>query len=472
MQQAMERTAPPVGGEPRTAEPGRRTAGGHRRSLRALLVLALAVAMFTAGGLGLWRRVHPQAPAVASRTAPALQDRPVIASGTLSQTIASLQERLRALPRDWQSWATLGLAYVQQARITADPTYYPKAEGVLRRSLALHPSANFQALTGMGALALARHDFAGALEWGRRAEAANPDNANVRGVVGDSLVELGRYPEAFAAFQRMVDLRPDLSSYARASYAHELQGDTAGAAAIMNLALQAAATPADRAWTYNQLGDLAFNAGDPSGAERDYRDARRMDPSFVPALAGLAKVAASRGDVAAAARTYRTVVRRYPLPDYVIALSDVQAAAGDAAGARRTRDLLRFEERLFRANGVNMDLEVALYDADHRVAVGQGLRAARAEWGRRRSVQVADAYAWALYANGRFREALGYADQALRTGMLNAAFLFHRGMIERALGRTGQARRDLRAALKINPGFSVLWSKVAARTLASLGGGA
>jgi tetratricopeptide (TPR) repeat protein len=456
MQEAMQGTAPHP--------------GAGRRGVRALLVAALAVAMFVAGGLGLWNRVHPQAPAVAPRTAPALQDRPVIASGTLSRTIATLQARLEVLPRDWQSWATLGLAYVQQARITADPTYYPKAEGVLRRSLSLHPAANFQALTGLGALALARHDFSGALRWGRRAEAANPDNANVRGVVGDALVELGRYPEAYAAFQRMVDLRPDLSSYARAAYAHELQGDPRGAAAIMNLALEAAATPADRAWTYNQLGDLAFNGGDPAGAERSYRAARQIDPSFVPAMAGLAKVLAARGDLAAAARLYRAVVRRYPLPDYVIALGDVQAAAGDTGGARRSRDLLRFEERLFRANGVNVDLEVALFDADHRVDLAGGLEAARAEWGRRRSVQVADAYAWSLYANGRYREALRYADQALRTGMLSAPFLFHRGMIERALGLTGRARRDLRAALEVNPGFSVLWSKVASRTLAGLEG--
>src|SRR4051794_1708490 len=39
-----------------------------------------------------------------------------------------LQDRLRRLPKDHTAWAELGLAYVQQARLTADPTYYPKAE--------------------------------------------------------------------------------------------------------------------------------------------------------------------------------------------------------------------------------------------------------------------------------------------------------------------------------------------------------
>jgi hypothetical protein len=55
-------------------------------------------------------------------------------------------------------------------------------------------------------------------------------NANAHGVMGDALVELGRYDEAFVQIQRMVDLRPDLSSYARVSYARELQGDVVGAA--------------------------------------------------------------------------------------------------------------------------------------------------------------------------------------------------------------------------------------------------
>src|SRR4029453_11897536 len=130
--------------------------------------------------------------------------RPVLPAGTLRSVIVSLQDRVRTLPTDWRSFADLGLAYVQQARITADPSYYPKAEGVLERSLALNGDGNVDALTGMAALSAARHDFSGALAWGERAKAVNPYNANAYAVVGDALVELGRYPEAFAAFQRMI----------------------------------------------------------------------------------------------------------------------------------------------------------------------------------------------------------------------------------------------------------------------------
>jgi len=289
-------------------------------------------------------------------------------------------------------------------------------------------------------------------------------------VIGDALIELGRYPEAIRDLQTAVDTRPDLSSFARASYADELQGDVRGALAIMQLALQSAGTAQDRAWTLNQLGDLWFNSGRLAQAERSYRGAIQTDPTFVPPHAGLARVHAARGRTAEAIAGFRWVVARYPLPEYVIALGDLDRSIGRRADAARQYGLVRAEEQLFRANGVNVDLEIALFDADHRVDLASGLAAARAEWSRRRSIHVADALAWELFANGRAREALRYANLALRLGMRNALFLFHRGMIERSLGMAGAARRDLAQALSINPHFSILWSSVASRVFAAMGG--
>ncbi len=64
---------------------------------------------------------------------------------------------------------------------------------------------------------------------GREARLLLPGSGRPYGVIGDALVELGRYDAAFAAFQRMVTLRPGLSSYARVAYARELTGDPVGA---------------------------------------------------------------------------------------------------------------------------------------------------------------------------------------------------------------------------------------------------
>jgi tetratricopeptide (TPR) repeat protein len=90
---------------------------------------------------------------------------------------------------------------------------------------------------------------------GRLAIRVAPYSANPYGIEGDALLELGRYPQAFAAFQKMVDLKPNLSSYARVSYARELSGDLPGAITAMRMALDAAAGDREGyAWTAVQLG--------------------------------------------------------------------------------------------------------------------------------------------------------------------------------------------------------------------------
>ena len=388
--------------------------------------------------------------------------------GSTARGIPALQERLRAAPRDAGAWAGLGLAYVEQGRLTGDPSYYPEAEEALRRALTIDPGGNVAALTAMGALAAARHDFAGALVWGERARGMNPHNAAIHGVIGDALVELGRYPEAFESFQRMVDLRPGLASYARASYAWELQGNIPNAQRALELALRSASTPADAAFASYYLGELVWNGGDVEQAGRWYQESAARDASFTPALQGLAKVAAARGDLPAAIDRYEEVVGRLPIPQYVNELGDLYLAAGQADLAQQQFDLLAAQTRLFRSNGVNVDLEIALYNADHRVDLPAGLAAAEAEWARRKSVFVADALAWSLYASGRHREALTYARDALRLGTRSASFYFHKGMIEKALGMRAAARKDLRAAIEINPHFSFLWAPRIPRILEEL----
>jgi tetratricopeptide (TPR) repeat protein len=446
-----------------------------QRITRIAGVGALTGALFLAGGIGVFRAARPDGGAVAVAAAgsrsEAVADPSVGAGGSLDDAIAMLQQRLSEVPDDHQALASLGLAYVQQARVTADPSYYPKAQGVLRRSLELEPQDNEEALVGMAALAAARHDFAAALRFGLRARRVNAYDANVYGVIGDAQVELGRYDDAFATFQTMVDTKPGLSSYARVSYARELQGDVSGAIASMEAARQVAGTGADVAWASYQLGDLFFNSGRAARAEREYRRGLQADPGYVPNEVGLAKTAWARGDLTEAVEGYADAVRRFPSPEYVAALGDLYALTGDREMARRQYELVNAEADLFAANGVNTDLEVALFDADHG-GPKASLRAARAEWHRRSSMQVADALAWALHVNGRDPEAARYAKRALSLGTRNALFLYHAGMIQLGLGHDARACALLRTALDVNPSFSIMHAPIARRALASLRGGA
>jgi tetratricopeptide (TPR) repeat protein len=439
------------------------------RIARTAMVTILAVGVFLVAGLGVFRTMVRRsdqglvAQGVAVRPADLLTPG-VPAAGGLDRTITDLQARLAEVPTDAGAYASLGLAYVQQAHLTSDPSYYPKAQGTLRRSLSLQPQDNEEALVGMAALAAARHDFAAALRFGERALAIDPHDADVYGVIGDAQLELGRYDAAFTTFQTMVDTRPGLASYARVSYSRELLGDVDGAIASMTAAREVAGTPGGVAWTSYQLGELRFKTGDVAMARREYSLGFDADPGYVANLAGLGKVAWARGDLGGAIEMYSEVVQRFPAPEHVIALGDLYVLSGDGEAARGQYDLVRAEEQLFAANGVNTDLELALFNADHgdpRAA----LRAAKAEWERRHSVHVADALAWALHANGRDAQAARYAEHALSLGTHSATFAFHAGMIQVALGNTIEGRAFLREALSFDPHISIAYGPVARRTL-------
>ncbi|MEX2406619.1 MAG: tetratricopeptide repeat protein [Actinomycetota bacterium] len=388
-------------------------------------------------------------------------------AGSLEGSIGALQDRLRLVPQDWQGYASLGLAYVAQARVTADPSWYPKAEGVLATSLRLQGEGNVDVVLGLGALALARHEFRDALTYGRAAEDMSPQNADAFGVIGDALLELGRYDEAFAAFQTMVDIRPDLTSYARVSYARELLGDVEGAVDAMRIAFESAGTATDAVWAAHQLGELELGRGDVEAATGWFERGLDLAPDDVANLAGLARSAWVRGDTRLAIERFEDIVARRPSVEHVATLGDLYAITGHPDLAETQYAVVEAARQLARSNGVNVDLEVALFDADHGDHE-RALAAAQAEWQRRRSVHVADAYAWALYANGRFQDAERLSDRALALGTRNPAFLYHAAMIERALSHDAVALRLMSRALRLNPRFSVLYAATAERVRSEL----
>jgi tetratricopeptide (TPR) repeat protein len=374
-----------------------------------------------------------------------------------------LQQQVRDDPADAHGLALLGLAYQQAARESGDPSYYPKSEAALRRALRLGQD-DLLATSGLGALALSTHQFRTGLALGRRAVALSPTTARGFGIVGDALVELGRYEEAFAAFDRMASLKPSLASYARVSYARELLGDIDGAAAAMQLAIDAATGQREgQAWAYTQLGKLYATHGRLAAAERQYRRALGVRKGYVYAVDGLAQVAAARGRLGEAISLERRAAEEMPLPQFVAALGDLLRVSGDDRGAARQYALINAIDRLFRANGVRVDLESALFDVDHGIHLRAALARARAARADRPSIDGDDVVAWALARNRRCAAALHYSKRALRLGTVDANKFFHRGMIERCLGDGAESKRWFRRALAVNPHFSLIWAPVARR---------
>jgi tetratricopeptide (TPR) repeat protein len=440
-----------------------------KRVLRSSVAVLAGAAMVAAGAALVPRALRSNPAPAVSVPIPATAG--IVAGGSLDSTIASLQERLRETD-DPRSLASLGVAYLQKARSSADPTYYAKAESALQRSLSIRAADNFDAAIGMGLLSLGRHDFDDALRWGLRAREINPFSAPALGVIGDALVELGRHEAATSTYREMVELRPSLSSFARVSYTHELRGDVRGAIAAMQTA-RAAALPRsdDAAWASHQIGDLYLLIGDLERASGAYRAALWAVPAYAPARVGMARIAAASGDLDRAASLLARVTESYPLPSYLALYGEVLDAAGHKADAQRQYELVEVQTRLYESNGVLPDVETYVYLADHDLLQSDDVADLQSLYGRRPSIRVADALGWALYSVGDAQKARRYAHAALRLGTRDPLYLFHAGMIARKVGDRSSARGDLSQALALNETFSILHADTARRVLTSLQAG-
>ena len=152
-----------------------------------------------------------------------------------------------------------------------------EAERALKQVLHDEP-LEYQTRRMLGAVYLSEHRFREAILEAERARDQRPRDDWNYGVIGDGHLELGEYDEAFAAFQRMMDLRPTAGAYARAAYALELQGRLEAALRAMQLSTDAT-PPNDHeslAWHHAQLGDLYRQLGRLSGGGARVRVGRPL----------------------------------------------------------------------------------------------------------------------------------------------------------------------------------------------------
>ena len=437
---------------------------------RSILITGLGLGglLLVAGTFGVVRSSVRSVSPVAVAAPGAASSLAHVSGATLDQTIAGLQDHLKVVSKDYVSWSTLGLAYVQQAKVTVNSDFYPRAEGALKTSLAINTDDNFLAYAGLAALANARHDFAAAKVYAKQGLEINGYSDILYGALSDAETQLGEYSAAFTDVQKMLNLSPDTSSLSRASYTWELRGDIDQARTLMKQALDDAPTGSDRAFAMYYLGELAFNSGDINGALTYYRSALDASPGDSASLAGKAKAEAALGQSLTALDDYATVVQRTPEPSYLIEYGELLQSLGRTAEADKQYAIFGTTQQLFEANGVAPDSTPSLFYANH----GDPKRALRnAEKGivTRPFAVMYDAYAWALHKNGRDAEALKAADQAMQPGIKNALFHFHKGMIEVSLGHVDEARIELSTALEINPNFNPLDVPIATATLSKLG---
>jgi tetratricopeptide (TPR) repeat protein len=404
---------------------------------------------------------------IASPTAAEPTLAPVRATSPTQELIEFLVERVADDATDGEAQRDLGLALLQRIRETGDPSLYPSAQTALDIAEKLLPDDPLvpAAIAGLQA---GRHEFAQALATGTAALKRFPGYPALRGVIVDALIELGRYDGAFPAAASLAADNPDLASLARRSYTLELQGDLDGALAAMRAAAEAPGlAPENTAYVFALVGHLERLTGDPTAAATAYEQALALVPDHAPTLAGLGRLAVADGDLAAARQRFERAAAIVPLPEYVIALGETLQVLGDEPGARDQYDLARVLITLSRANGVIVDVDLALFEADHGDATA-ALQLATDGYAATPTVRAADAMAWALHRLGRDAEAATWSAKALRLGSRDPLLRYHAGAIEAAVGRPADARADLTEALALDPGFSPTGAADARVILAAL----
>src|SRR5262249_11045174 len=184
-----------------------------------------------------------------------------------------------------------------------------------------------------------RHAFEGAAALATRAIELNPRDGSAHGILGDAYQEVGRYADAWDAYQRMIELSPDLFSYTRLAGAKSLRGDAEGAIADLERGIATAkASVREResvAWAQWQLASELFALGRIPEAEAQNLAALETYPDYHRALAGLADVRAAQSRYAEAIALYRRAVAIIPMPGYAAALGDLYAKVGDDTDARQ-----------------------------------------------------------------------------------------------------------------------------------------
>ena len=355
-------------------------------------------------------------------------------TGNTAGLVHRLERRVARMPHDGNALAVLAIAYQQRARETGDPAYYRLSETALHRASAAGGPLPLIA-QGEASLANTRHRFSDGLRLARQSIGLDPEGSSAYGALGDALLNLGRYTQAFKVYDQMALKAPGIASFSRVANARELIGRPNAAVAADELALEADATiPEQIAWTMTQIGNVDFNMGRLGAAARAYRRALRRFPGYVHAEAGLARVEASAGHYHEAIARLRRAVAVLPIPAYAIWLGDILEVSGHKAAARRQYALVGAIEKLFAANGVRTELQTAVFDLDHDRNVADALARARTAYESAPSIYAEDALAWGLYRTGRCEEARTHSVRALRLGTRDALLVFHRAMIERCLG--------------------------------------
>ncbi len=389
--------------------------------------------------------------------------------------VGFLEDRVKGDPDDIVALNKLSGYYLQLHRETDDVEYLEHALLAAQSSLRVLPAD--QNLGGLRALAQAEyntHNFLLARDHAHDLTEFEPRRSSGFQLLGDALLELGDYEKAEAAYKKMEELEPNtVPTETRLARLAILKGETEIARKkYMQALAQARAdmspSPEIIAWCYWQLGEVARGSGQHEASARFYRDALKVFPEYPHAVASLAQLRASQGELNEALVVFERIVAKRPDPHDAATLGDLYKLKGRE---REAQDQYSTVERLSKSTPLYAALynrHLVLFWADRDMKIEEAYALAKEEYETRRDIYGADAFAWAALKAGKVGEADAAIKDALRLGTEDAHLFYHAGMIARAKGDGVAAAAFLRRTLKLDKHFDLLQSRIAAKALAEL----
>ncbi len=373
----------------------------------------------------------------------------------VQETAGLLLDSIKADPNNIKANTKLAALYIQEARETGNRMYYDKAAMGCINNVLRNDSLNFNALVFKSLIYLSQHHFSDGLTTAIKAQKVNPYNAYIYGLMVDSYVEMGMYDSATANADRMVSIRPDLTSYSRISYLREIFGSYPSAIDAMKLAVEAGGRGDENTeWTRTQLGALYEKIGDYKAAESLYNMSLALRPDYPYAVAGLARVAVAKNDINSAIKMYEKADSLIEDNSMKEELVDLYRAKGDTKKADEMANAV-IESLSIDAKAGDKDESIGHY-ADRELAYAylkiknydKALEHAMLEYNRRPdNIDVNEAVAWVLYNRGEYAKALPYLKVALKTNSKNPILLSRAGLIYFRNGDNVQAKKMLQEAV-------------------------
>ena len=381
------------------------------------------------------------------------------------ERISTYEKLLAASPKDVKLQTGLISAYLQKLRETSDFGYLERASKLVDRMLEAD-GGNFTAMRFQNEIDMQRHNFSAVAERAQDMAKYEPSDPGNWGNLADALMELGEYQRAGEAYTKMYSLRPGLSSYNRVAWYKFVIGDAPTAIQLLRDAVEAGdPAPENTAWCFAELGDMYFKTGKLSEAADAYHSALDLFPTLHRASAGLGRVEASQGHVAAAIRHYERAQYIVPLPDYAGVLEDLYTASGESVKAAGQHDLIAAIEKLGAATNERVNRNLALLLADHNRDVRLALQLIETELPARPDVYTWDAYSWVLLKNGRIDDAKAASQRAVKLGTPEPVFYYHATQIARAAGDEKAAREYAARMASLNPHFDFTKTELASASV-------